>query len=85
MEWALLIIISLIIIIVIVSFVIAHIFLLRTMIVNYITLTLRIQYPIVNIQLSMSKIVAVGVEPTRPKQGSTIFESANSTHGSVFR
>ena len=32
-----------------------------------------------NIQLSMFKIVAAGVEPARPKQGSTIFESANST------
>nr|DAF40917.1 MAG TPA: hypothetical protein [Bacteriophage sp.] len=33
----------------------------------------------------MFKIVAVGVEPTRLKQGSTIFKSANPTHGSVFR
>nr|DAJ86822.1 MAG TPA: hypothetical protein [Bacteriophage sp.] len=38
------------------------------------------QYSIFNVQ-----IVAVGVEPTRPKQGSTAFESANSTRRSVFR
>nr|DAV95046.1 MAG TPA: hypothetical protein [Bacteriophage sp.] len=37
------------------------------MIVNYITLILRIQYPTVNIQLSMFKIAAQGIEPCQIK------------------